>query len=82
MLREKIHHCQFISDHEMKLMVYDNSTWLEGETIANAHATATMKERTIRSKKIIIATGAALTLPRPLVRASSDAGVPYYTEIS
>ena len=77
---EFVSDCHFISDKEMKLTCYDNSTWLESETIiTNTNNATMMKDRTIRSKKFIVATGASPILPKDLANAATAAGVPYYT---
>ncbi|KAL7526304.1 hypothetical protein ACHAXR_001419, partial [Thalassiosira sp. AJA248-18] len=78
---EFVRDCQFISDHKMKLMCYDNSTWIldEQENVTTVANESIIGERIVSSKKFIIATGASPILPKDLTKAATDAGVPYLT---
>lgn len=78
---EFVQNCKFVSDHEMKLTCYDNSTWLE-DTAANTSSSIAhipVREKVVTAKKFLIATGASPVLPESLIRAATDADVPYYT---
>jgi len=78
---EFVRDCHFVSSHEMKLQCYDNSTWLlEEEAASNSNIEdMSIHNRTVSSRKILIATGASPAVPESLSRAAIDAGVPYYT---
>ncbi|KAL9187854.1 hypothetical protein ACHAXT_006232 [Thalassiosira profunda] len=74
---EFVQDCYFVSGHEMRLSCFDNSTWLEGNGVSLGNAT--LNERIVSAKNIIIATGASPVLPEALTKAASEAYVPCYT---
>ncbi|KAL7529054.1 hypothetical protein ACHAWF_002823 [Thalassiosira exigua] len=76
---EFVQDCHFISDHEMRLKSYENSTWLEDQNISVASDNMSIREKTVSGKKFIIATGSSPVVPGTLKNAAAIAGVPYHT---
>ena len=84
---EFVEDCSFTSLHEMKLMCFDNSTWLDeaaAESATESQITTsksmhTIQERRITSRKFLIATGASPVLPKDLAQSADRVGVPYFT---
>ena len=75
---EFVEDCHFVSSHKLRLMCYDNSTWLQRKNCSVADSYS-CQEKVISSKKFLIATGASPILPHTLTEAATKAGVPYVT---
>ena len=87
---EFVKDCYFTSSHEMSLVCYDNSTWLDVnepgvDSISNSQVSVAQskpnnpRERRISSKKFLIATGASPILQDNLVLSANRVDVPYFT---
>ena len=75
---EFVQDCHFESDGRLKILCYDNSTWLREGTSSTGDGPS-VQERTISSKRFIIATGAGPRIPDDLRRAAERCGLPYHT---
>ena len=75
---EFVQGCHFESDGRLNILCYDNSTWLREDT-SSTEGGLPVQERTISSKRFIIATGAGPKVPDDLRRAAEQSGVPYHT---
>lgn len=75
---EFVQGCHFESDGRLNILCYDNSTWLREDT-SPTEGGISVQERTISSKRFIIATGAGPKIPDDLRRAAEQSGVPYHT---